>query len=130
MQLLREGDSLYHGKGVCYACHGTEGEGLPSAGPAITRRLVYAQVDWRRIDSLITVGIPNTVSAAPIAMPPRGARSDLTDEEIFRISAYVWAISQVRGEPWPGGHRDHAAMVPVGSTQGTATRSIPPETVP
>ena len=130
LEMLRQGDSLFHGRAGCFACHGTEGQGLPSAGPAITARLVYAQVDWARIDSVITMGIPNSVSAAPIAMPPRGARSDLTDGEIRRIAAYVWAISQARGEPWPGGHRSHQDMVPVGATQGTATEAVPPGVSP
>lgn len=130
IEMLRQGDSLFHGRAGCFACHGTEGQGLPSAGPAITARLVYAQVDWARIDSVITMGIPNGVSAAPIAMPPRGARSDLTDGEVRRIAAYVWAISQVRGEPWPGGHRNHEGMVPVGSTQGTATEALPAKVNP
>ncbi|MGH9420342.1 MAG: hypothetical protein ACRD3J_10235, partial [Thermoanaerobaculia bacterium] len=48
------------------------------------------------------------------------ARGDLSDAEIQQLSAYVWAISGVRGEPWPGGHASHVGMVPAGSTDGTA----------
>jgi hypothetical protein len=47
------------------------------------------------------------VTRTPIAMPPRGAQSNLTDQETRLIAAYVWAISQVKDEPWPGGHRTH-----------------------
>jgi len=53
-------------------------------------------------------------------MPARGARGDLTRDETRRIAAYVWAISQVKGEPWPGGHASHQGLVPPGSTKGTA----------
>jgi hypothetical protein len=41
-------------------------------------------------------------------MPPRGQRSDLSEDEIRRIGAYVWAVSGTRGEPWQGGHVLHA----------------------
>jgi mono/diheme cytochrome c family protein len=112
LDMIRAGDSLFHGKGGCFACHGSEGEGMPGAGDAITVAFNYAQQDPHSIDSLVTAGIPDALTRSPIAMPPRGARSNLTDDEIRRIAAYVWAINQVRGEPWPGGHADHRAFNP------------------
>jgi mono/diheme cytochrome c family protein len=123
--MLVHGDSLFHSKGGCFACHGSEGQGLPAAGDAITVSLNYAQPEWRSIDSLITAGIPDGLTRSPISMPWRGGRGDLTDAEIRDIAAYVWAISQTRGEPWPGGHRSHVQMVPPGSTVGTAPVRAP-----
>jgi cytochrome c5 len=120
VDMLVEGDRLFHGKGGCFACHGAEAQGLPAAGDGITSALSYARHEWRSIDSLITAGMPDAISRSPIAMPARGARGDLTAEEIHRLAAYVWAISAVRGEPWPGGHGSHAGLVPPGSTKGTA----------
>ncbi|MGI8509046.1 MAG: c-type cytochrome [Gemmatimonadaceae bacterium] len=117
---LVQGDQIFHGKGGCFACHGTEGQGLPAAGDALTTSLAYARYEWKSIDSLVTAGMPDAQTRSPIAMPARGARGDLTREEIARVAAYVWAISQVRGEPWPGGHASHQGMVPAGSTSGTA----------
>lgn len=35
-------------------------------------------------------------------------QSNLSDAEVQQVSAYVWAISQTRGEPWTGGHPTHA----------------------
>jgi cytochrome c5 len=118
--MLVKGDELFHGRGGCFACHGAEAQGLPSAGDGITSSLFYARHEWASIDSLVREGIPDALTRSPIAMPARGARGDLTADEIRRLSAYVWAISAVRGEPWPGGHESHAGMVPVGSTKGTA----------
>lgn len=112
LDMIRSGDSLFHDKGGCFACHGSEGEGMPGAGDAITVAFNYAQQDPHSIDSLVTAGIPDALTRSPIAMPGRGARSNLSDDEIRRISAYVWAINQVRGEPWPGGHTDHRAFNP------------------
>jgi cytochrome c5 len=115
------GDSIYHGKGTCFVCHGVEGEGRPAAGDALTVALNWAQTNWRSIDSLIDKGIPQPLTRSPIQMPPRGGRSDLQDSEVRAVAAYVWAISQTRGEPWPGGHRSHRGMTPAGADAGTAT---------
>ena len=120
IDMLVDGDRLFHGKGGCFACHGAEAQGLPAAGDGITSALFYARPEWRSIDSLISLGIPDAMTRSPIAMPARGARGDLTRVEIQNIAAYVWAINAVRGEPWPGGHTGHASMVPPGSTKGTA----------
>lgn len=120
VDMLVEGDRLFHGRGGCFACHGTEAQGLPAAGDALTTTLFYAQYEWKSIDSLITAGLPDQLTRSPIAMPARGARGDLTRDETRRIAAYVWAISQVKGEPWPGGHASHQGLVPPGSTKGTA----------
>ena len=38
-------------------------------------------------------GIPDALTRSPIAMPARGARGDLTAEQVQRVAAYVWAIS-------------------------------------
>ena len=121
LDLVRLGDSLFHRQAACFACHGTEGEGLPAAGDAISVGLSYVQPEWQAIDSLISTGIPDALTRSPITMPARGARSDLTDQQLKAVAAYVWAISQSRGEPWPGGHQSHLSMVPMASTSGTAT---------
>ena len=115
-----DGDRLFHARAGCFACHGAEAQGLPSAGDGITSALFYARHEWKSLDSLITVGIPDVLTRSPIAMPARGARGDLTATEINHLAAYVWAISAAKGEPWPGGHASHGGMVPWGSTKGTA----------
>lgn len=126
VEMLVEGDRLFHTTPAgCFACHGAEGEGLPAAGAAITTGLSYVPPDWKAISALITQGLPDAMTRTPIAMPPRGARGALTDEQITNIAAYVWAISQTRGEPWPGGHPSHAHLVPPGSTSGTASPHRP-----
>jgi mono/diheme cytochrome c family protein len=125
LDMIRAGDQLFHAKGGCFVCHGSEGQGMPAAGDAITNSLSYVQHDWRQIDSLVTAGLPDAYTRSPIAMPPRGARSDLTDAEIQRIAAYVWAISAVRGEPWPGGHANHDSTSSVAAPSGTAPKPAP-----
>ena len=120
LELIRSGDGLFHGKGACFACHGADATGLPDAGSALTMGLNFVPLEWHPIDSLIAAGIPDPITRSGIAMPPRGGKSNLTPEETRSIAAYVWAISQTRGEPWPGGHATHASMIPMGSTTGTS----------
>lgn len=127
IQTIVQGDSIFHGSGTCFVCHGPEAEGVAAAGNALTVSLNWAQYNWNSIDSLITAGIPQVLTRSPIQMPPRGGRSDLTPEQVRRVSAYVWAISQTRGEPWPGGHTSHSAMVPEGASKGTASRTPLPQ---
>jgi mono/diheme cytochrome c family protein len=115
--MIRQGDALYRGKGGCVACHGPDGGGMPASGSGITAGLNFVPAEWGPLDSLVKVGIPEPATRSPIAMPPRGAQSSLTDEETRQVAAYVWAISQVRGEPWPGGHRSHEAAA-AGDTGG------------
>ncbi|MEO7085112.1 MAG: cytochrome c [Gemmatimonadaceae bacterium] len=130
VEMLVQGDRIFHGKGGCFACHGTEGQGLPAAGDAITNTLSYARHEWTSIDSLIAVGLPDVLTRSPIAMPARGSRGDLSPQEIQRVAAYVWAISGVRGEPWAGGHSSHQDMAPAGSTKGTAGPALPKRSKP
>jgi mono/diheme cytochrome c family protein len=118
---IRSGDSLFHGKGNCFACHGADATGLPDAGSALTMGLYFVPMEWHPIDSLITAGIPDPLTRSAIAMPPRGGKSNLSPQETRSIAAYVWAISQTRGEPWSGGHDSHAGLIPPGSTTGTST---------
>jgi mono/diheme cytochrome c family protein len=125
LDAIRAGDSLFHGKGHCFACHGADATGLPDAGSSLTMGLNFVPTELGPIDSLITVGIPEAVARSAIGMPPRGGKSDLTLDETREIAAYVWAISQTRGEPWPGGHVTHVASAPPGSTAGTAAPPRP-----
>lgn len=114
VQMIAAGDSIFHHQGNCFACHGQEAEGMPAAGDALTAGLNWAQPDWKSIDSLIASGMPQSLTRSPIAMPPRGGKSDLNDEQVRLVAAYIWAISQARGEPWPGGHQSHNPPVPNG----------------
>jgi mono/diheme cytochrome c family protein len=107
LNMIRQGDELFRGKGGCVTCHGPDGGGMPASGSGITAGLNFLPSSWDAIDAAIKAGLPEPMTRTPIAMPPRGAQSNLTDKETRLIAAYVWAISQVKDEPWPGGHRTH-----------------------
>lgn len=120
--MIRDGDRLYRGKGGCVNCHGTEEQGLAGRGKTLTAGLHFLPPgDWRGVDSIIAVGLPDAVTRSPVAMPARGQHGDLDAEEMRAIAAYVWAVSSVRGEPWPGGHTSHGPHDP----RSSARTSIP-----
>lgn len=125
LEQIRQGDALFRGKGGCVTCHGPEATGMPLMGSSLTAGLHFIPYEWSAIDSVIRVGIPEPVTRPPNAMPPRGASSNLTDEETRTIAAYVWAISQVRGEPWPGGHQVHEGGQAAAARQGSQRQRQP-----
>ena len=107
--MIVAGDSLYRGKGGCVTCHGPDAFGMANAGSGLTMGLNFIPGGITDIDSLITAGIPESLTRSSVAMPPRGLGGNLTPEETHHLAAYVWAISRVHAEPWPGGHRTHKA---------------------
>jgi mono/diheme cytochrome c family protein len=120
--MIRDGDRLFHGKGGCVNCHGSEAQGLAARGKTLTANLVFIPVgDWNANDSVIAVGMPDGRTRSPIAMPARGQHSDLDAREMRATAAYIWAISQARGEPWTGGHELHQSH----DWRASARTSIP-----
>ena len=111
LAMIKQGDDIFHGKGGCTTCHGMDAGGMPAMGSGLTKGLGFVPADWKAIDSLVRAGIPEAITRSPIAMPPRGAQSNLTPDEVKLAAAYVWAIANVRGEPWPGGHQTHTSTV-------------------
>jgi mono/diheme cytochrome c family protein len=107
LEMIRQGDSVFQTAGGCVTCHGPDAMGMPDKGSALSMGLNFVPVEWAAIDSGITQGIPEAITRTSIAMPPRGAASNLTPEQIRQVAAYVWAIAQTSDEPWPGGHRSH-----------------------
>ncbi len=107
--ILRAGDRVFHARGGCVSCHGADATGVAGKGSSLTAGLNYIPkpYSWSGLDSLERRGIPESITRSNVRCPLRGVRGDLTDSEVSRVAAYVWAIAQVRGEPWPGGHRTH-----------------------
>ena len=123
-EMIVDGDAIYHGKGGCFLCHGEEATGVQQRGSAITNAILLVPVKgsagWDGLDSLLLNGISEAQTRSSIAMPPRGISSNLNTDEVRRVAAYAWAISQTRGEPWPGGHASHSqsSLVTIAKTTG------------
>ena len=90
--LVTRGDSVYHGPGNCYACHGTRGEGL--VGPNLTdSEWIHSKGTYEEIVTQINDGVPKEKSKTGIPMPPKGG-STISDEDVKAVAAYVLSLSQ------------------------------------
>ena len=71
---IRNGDALFHGKGGCVNCHGSEATGLAARGSSLTGGLhLIESDDLRGIDSIIVNGIATMEDA--VAHRDAAARS-------------------------------------------------------
>jgi mono/diheme cytochrome c family protein len=90
--LIARGDSVFHGPGNCYACHGSKGEGL--VGPSLVdAEWIHSKGSAEEIAAQVTKGIPKEQSKSGIPMPPKGG-STISDADIKAVAAYVHALSQ------------------------------------
>ena len=62
LSMIRQGDSLFRGKGGCTTCHGQEATGMPNMGSSLTGGLHFIPPTWGAIDTLITEGLPRALA--------------------------------------------------------------------
>jgi mono/diheme cytochrome c family protein len=85
------GDSLFHSKGNCYACHGATAQG--AVGPNLTdAEWLHSDGSYDAIVKQITTGVTAEESKSKIPMPPKGG-SQITDDEVKAVAAYVYSLS-------------------------------------
>ena len=85
------GDSLFHSKGNCYACHGANAQG--TVGPNLTdAEWIHSYGSYDAIVKQITTGVTAEESKSKIPMPPKGG-SQITDDEVKAVAAYVYSLS-------------------------------------
>jgi mono/diheme cytochrome c family protein len=89
--IIAQGDSIFHGKGNCYACHGANAQG--TIGPNLTdAEWIHSDGSYDAIAKQVTTGVPKEEAKSGIAMPPKGG-SAITDEEVKAVAAYVYSLS-------------------------------------
>ena len=85
------GDSLFHSKGNCYACHGANAQGV--VGPNLTdAEWIHSDGSYDAIVKQITTGVTAEESKSKVPMPPKGG-SQMTDDEVKAVAAYVYSLS-------------------------------------
>ena len=89
--LIARGDSVYHGSGNCYACHGSKAEGL--VGPSLTdAEWIHSKGTYEEIVAQINKGVPKEQSKSGIPMPPKGGAA-ISDEDVKAVAAYVHSLA-------------------------------------
>jgi mono/diheme cytochrome c family protein len=90
--LIARGDSVYHGPGNCYACHGSKAEGV--VGPSLAdAEWIHSKGTYEDIVAQINKGVPKEQSKSGIPMPPKGG-SAISDDDVKAVAAYVHSLGQ------------------------------------
>ena len=92
--LVALGRKLFEGKGLCFSCHGKNGEGV--LGPTTRlagRKLVHTKISAGDIAALIKAGVDSAHSTSGNVMPAKGG-SRLSDTEVDAIAAYVLQLQR------------------------------------
>ena len=92
-QAIAEGKTLFSGLGLCYACHGQDGSGVPNLGSDLTDS-EWSQSDgsFQEILATIIEGVSSEKSSTGTVMPAKGG-SSLNDDQLKAVAAYVWSLS-------------------------------------
>jgi mono/diheme cytochrome c family protein len=89
--MVKEGDTLFRGAGMCAVCHGQDGKG--GIGANLTDSLwLHSKGSFDEIVHQITAGVPAHQSKNGVPMPAKGG-SAITDKQIKAVAAYVWTLS-------------------------------------
>lgn len=83
------GRKLFEGKGLCFSCHGKNGEGvLAPSTRLVGRAMIHTKATVADVAALIKAGVDSAHSTAGPVMPARGG-SRLTDTEVEALAWYV-----------------------------------------
>ncbi len=90
--MIDAGRKIFHGKGTCFACHGSNLEGGPVAPPLTAHQWKDAKGgDLAAIFYVDTHGVAGTMMIAH----PGG----ISDAEAEEVAAYIWAVSHRGAKP-------------------------------
>ena len=90
--LIARGDTVYHGAGNCYACHGSKAEGL--VGPnLVDAEWIHSKGTYEDIVAQINRGVDKEQAKSGIPMPPKGGAT-ISDEDVRAVAAYVYSLGQ------------------------------------
>jgi mono/diheme cytochrome c family protein len=90
---IKEGDGIFHGPGLCMACHGQDAKGMPNMGADLTdQKWLHSKGTYDDIVQQIMTGVSAKESTSGTVMPPKGG-SGISDAQVKAVAAYVWSLS-------------------------------------
>jgi mono/diheme cytochrome c family protein len=94
MEMVSQGEQVYGGPGLCYVCHGPEGQGMSGLGANLTDdEWIHGDGSFESIAETVMNGVDSSVSTTGTAMQPKGG-SGITDEQVRQVAAFVWTLSR------------------------------------
>jgi mono/diheme cytochrome c family protein len=90
--VIAKGDSIFHTKGNCYACHGAKAVGA-AVGPNLTdAEWIHSDGTYDAIVKQVVAGVTKEQAKSGIPMPPKGGAT-ISDDEVNAVAAYVFSLS-------------------------------------
>jgi mono/diheme cytochrome c family protein len=94
MEMVNQGKEVYAGAGLCYVCHGAEGQGMPGLGANLTdEEWTHGDGSFDALVETVMNGVDSGASTTGTAMPAKGG-SGISDEQVREVAAYVWTLSR------------------------------------
>ncbi len=94
MEMVTQGKEVFAGAGVCYVCHGAEGQGMPGLGANLADdEWIHSDGSYEGIAETIMNGVGASESTSGSAMAAKGG-GGITDDQVRQVAAYVWTLSQ------------------------------------
>jgi len=91
-EMVAEGNTLFHGAGLCLTCHGPDAKGVTGLGVNLTdSEWLHSDGSYQAIVNQIMTGVSATESKSGVAMPPKGG-SAITDDQVKAVAAYVYSL--------------------------------------
>ncbi len=95
-KMVSDGSTLFSGQGICVACHGPQGKGIPNLGTDLTdAEWTHSDGSYSGILETIRQGVTADKSTSGVAMPPKGG-SNLNDDQLKAVAAYVWSLVRAK----------------------------------
>lgn len=90
-EMVAEGQAVFTGEGICYTCHGMNGEGGPLAPNLRDSEWIWVDGSYGQIVQQVMVGTPEPEQFPSIMLPKGGTA--ITDVQVQAVAAYVWTLS-------------------------------------
>jgi len=89
--VLTEGRKIFHGQGLCYACHGGRLQGGPVAPPLAGPGRNVKDTSFAYILHIVRAGEPHS--------PMVANQGGIEAGQIVQVANYVWAVSNGKSVP-------------------------------
>ena len=85
--MIAAGRRIFHGKGGCFACHGTNLEGGPVAPPL--KQHTWKDAKGGDLDAIFYIDTHGVAGTVMLAHP-----GGISDAEASNVAAYIWSVGR------------------------------------